>query len=325
MTAAVTRSSVFSRRAFFGRAAAAAAVVLPRRLLAAEGSAAGQRMKLALTPGSIGVRADQREALTLAQRYGFDAVEPNAGFLAGLSADDLSELHGKMQAAGIVFAAAGLPVDFRGDETRFRAGLEALPSLAAGLQRAGVDRVGTWLSPAHNELTYAENMRQHARRLRDVARVLQDHGQRLGLEYVGTPSLRRNRPHPFVHSLRGFQELRSEIGADNVGCVLDSWHWWTAGETDRELLALQAVDVVSVDLNDAPAGIPLEAQQDGQRELPCATGVIPLAAFLNALQRIGYAGPVRAEPFNKALNELDNDAACAAVIAALRKAMTLIG
>jgi len=320
-------NDVYSRRTFLRQTALVGAAALGRlrQSAAAEGSAPRHRMKLALTPGSIGVRADQREAFALAQRYGFDAVEPNAGFLAGLSDGELSELRGEMQTQRIVFAAAGLPVDFRGDETKFRAGLEALPRLAAGLQRAGVDRVGTWLSPAHNELTYQENMRQHAQRLRAVARVLQDHGQRLGLEYVGTPSLRRNRPHAFVHSLRGFQELRGEIGADNVGCVLDSWHWWTAGETDRDLLALQAADVVSVDLNDAPAGIPLEEQQDGQRELPAATGVIPVGAFLNALQRIGYAGPVRAEPFNKALNELDNDAACAAVIAALRQAMSLVG
>ena len=317
----------YSRREFVSRAtlAGAAAFSLPRLLFAAEASAPRQRMKLALTPGSIGVRADQREALALAERYGFDAVEPNAEFLAGLSDGELSALLGDMQAKHIVFAAAGLPVDFRGDDARFRTGLDALPRLAAGLKRAGVDRVGTWLSPAHNELTYQENLRQHARRLREVAGVLKDHGQRLGLEYVGTPSLRQNRPHPFVHSLRGLQELRAEIGIDNVGCVLDSWHWWTAGETDRDLLTLQAADVVSVDLNDAPAGIPLEQQQDGKRELPCATGVIPVGAFLNALNRIGYDGPVRAEPFNKAVNDLDNDAACAAVIAAMRKAMALVG
>ena len=320
-------SVLYSRREFVSRAtlAGAAAFGLPRRLFGAEASAPRHRMTLALTPGSIGVRADQRESLALAQRYGFDAVEPNAEFLAGLSDNELSELLGDMQAKHIVFAAAGLPVDFRGDEARFRTGLDALPRLAAGLKRAGVDRVGTWLSPAHNELTYQENLRQHARRLREVAGVLKDHGQRLGLEYVGTPTLRQNRPHPFVHSLRGFQELRAEIGTDNVGCVLDSWHWWTAGETDRDLLTLRAADVVSVDLNDAPAGIPLEQQQDGKRELPCATGVIPVGAFLNALNRMGYDGPVRAEPFNKALNDLDNDAACAAVIAAMRKAMALVG
>lgn len=320
-------SNLVTRRVFVGRTllAGAAACGLAQRLPAADEPALRPRMKIALTPGSIGVRADQREAVALAQRFGFDAVEPNAGFLAGLSDGQLAELLGELQAQRIVFAAAGLSVDFRGDEAKFRTGLDELPRLAAGLQRAGVDRVGTWLSPTHNELSYEENMRQHARRLREVARVLQDHGQRLGLEYVGTPSLRQNRPHAFVHSLAGLQELRTEIGADNVGCVLDSWHWWTAGETERELLTLKAADVVSVDLNDAPAGIPLDQQQDGKRELPCATGVIPVASFLNALNRLGYDGPVRAEPFNKALNDLDNDAACAAVIAAMRKAMALVG
>jgi sugar phosphate isomerase/epimerase len=79
-------------------------------------------------------------------------------------------------------------------------------------------------------------------------------------------------------------------------------------------------DIVSVDLNDAPAGIPREQQIDGQRELPAATGIIPVASFLNALLKVGYDGPLRAEPFNKALNEMDNDAACIATIAALKKA-----
>jgi sugar phosphate isomerase/epimerase len=203
--------------------------------------------------------------------------------------------------------------------------MKELPKLAAGVQRAGAWRVRTWISPAHDELDYKQNFQQHARRLRDAAQVLKDHGQRLGLEYVGPPSSRRNRRYPFIHSLRQMQELIAEIGTGNVGCVLDSWHWWTAGETVDDLLKLSAADVISVDLNDAPAGIPLEQQQDGKRELPCATGVIPVGAFLGALQRIGYDGPVRAEPFNKAVNDLDNEAACAAVIAALRKAMALIG
>jgi len=39
------------------------------------------------------------------------------------------------------------------------------------------------------------------------------------------------------------------------------------------------------------------------------------------LVRIGYDGPVRAEPFNKAVNDLDNEAACGVVIAALKKAV----
>ena len=45
---------------------------------------------------------------------------------------------------------------------------------------------------------------------------------------------------------------------------------------------------------------------------------------MNALDRRGYAGPVRAEPFNRALNDLDNEPACAATIEALKKAVALM-
>jgi len=105
---------------------------------------------------------------------------------------------------------------------------------------------------------------------------------------------------------------------------VDSWHWWQAGDTVEDVLSLKNEEIVSVDLNDAPSGVPKEQQKDGQRELPCATGVIDAAAFLKALVRIGYDGPVRAEPFNRALNELDNEAACAATIKAMRQAFELV-
>ena len=279
---------------------------------------------MCLSPGSIGVTANPREAVALAHKHGFEAVEPDAGFLGGLSAAELTDWQADMKAKGLTWGAAGLPVEFRGDDAKFRAGLAGLPKQATALQRARVDRVGTWISPGHSQLTYLENFRRHAQRLREVAQILRDQGLRLGLEYVGTPTARQGRRYPFIHSMREAQELIAEIGTGNVGLVLDSWHWWTARETEADLLALKAADVISVDLNDAPAGFPLEQQQDGKRELLCATGVIPLAAFLGALQQIGYDGPARAEPFNKAVNDLADDAACAAVSAALRKAVALL-
>jgi sugar phosphate isomerase/epimerase len=154
--------------------------------------------------------------------------------------------------------------------------------------------------------------------------VLKDHGLRLGLEYVGTQSLLVGKRYPFIHTMAEARELIAEIGTGNVGLVLDSWHWWTAGDTAADLLALRNSDVVSVDLDDAPKGIEREQQRDNERELPAATGVIDLTTFVSALHKIGYDGPVRAEPFNKALNALDNEPACAAVSAALHQAMALI-
>ena len=49
-----------------------------------------------------------------------------------------------------------------------------------------------------------------------------------------------------------------------------------------------------------------------------------MAGFASALVKIGYDGPARAEPFNAALNALEDNEACAQTIAALRKAIALI-
>jgi sugar phosphate isomerase/epimerase len=202
--------------------------------------------------------------------------------------------------------------------------LKGLPKFAAGLQRAGVNRATTWLMPCHDTLPYLLNFRQHASRLRQVAQMLKEHDVRLGLEYVGPRTSWVSQRYSFVHSLAEMQDLIAEINTGNVGLVLDSWHWWHAGDTVADLLALKGSEVIAVDLNDAPAAIPKDQQPDGRRELPCATGVIDVGAFLKALNEIGYDGPVRAEPFNQAVNRMPKEEACAVVAVSLKKAFALI-
>jgi sugar phosphate isomerase/epimerase len=168
------------------------------------------------------------------------------------------------------------------------------------------------------------NFKQTARRLREAAKVAGDSGMRLGLEYVGTKTLWTAAKYPFIHTMAETKDLIAEIGLPNAGFVLDSWHWWTAGDSVDDLLSLKNKDVVSCDLNDAPKGIPVEQQIDNKRELPMATGVIDVKAFLNALQKIGYDGPVRAEPFNAVLNDMENEEACRTTVSAMKKAFALI-
>ena len=190
----------------------------------------------------------------------------------------------------LTLGAAGLPVEFRQDEATFNRGLERLPATAAVLERAGLRRVSTWVLPSSNELTYLQNFRQHAYRLRACAKVLADHGQKLGLEYVAPRTFWRSERHPFVHTLSEMKELIIAIGTDNLGIQLDSWHWFNAEETARDLETLRGEDVLTVDLNDAPAGLTLDQYVDDHRELPAATGVIPVRQFLGALVRIGLVG-----------------------------------
>jgi sugar phosphate isomerase/epimerase len=174
-------------------------------------------------------------------------------------------------------------------------------------------------------LTYVANFRQHAKRLRECATILKDHGQRFGMEYVGPKTLWASKRHSFVHSMAETKDLIAEIGVDNTGFILDSWHWYTSHETLDDLMTLTNEDVVACDLNDAPKGLEIDEQIDNQRELPTATGVIDLKSFLSGLIEIGYDGPVRAEPFNKKLNAMDNEQAAAATAKAMKKAFELIG
>src|SRR5687768_4208216 len=98
-----------SRREFLGRGIllSTAAVWAPFRISAAEAPA--KRMRVCLTPGSIGVSASQVESIALAERHRFDAVEPIGPFLATLSEQQIKDLIAGLKEKGLVWGAAGLP------------------------------------------------------------------------------------------------------------------------------------------------------------------------------------------------------------------------
>ena len=58
---------------------------------------------------------------------------------------------------------------------------------------------------------------------------------------------------------------------------------------------------------------------DGKRELPASTGIIDVKSFLGALEKLGFDGPVRVEPFNDAVRRMPPDEAAGAAMASLKK------
>ena len=306
-----------SRRDFIcAGLAAATAVTVPNC------QAAKRKFTIAFIPGSIGIEADQGRSIELASKYGFESVQP---FGPQLLEEGSARYVDALKAKNLQWAAARLTVSLRSDDATFTEGIEKLPMEAEALREAGVTRVGTAISSSSDSLNYLDNFKLHTRRLREVGAVLEDHDLRLGLEYLGTKRLWTARRHAFVHSMAECRQLIAEVAKSNIGVVVDSWHWWTARETGDDILQLTNGEVVSADLNDAPAGIEREEQYDNQRELPATTGMIDAAEFLGALVKIGYDGPIRAEPFNQALNEMDDEQASETTANAMRKAFALVG
>src|SRR6266566_4597426 len=294
MTNELTRRQLLSA----GAAASVAALPTPGIFAGAAVSAEMPRRKFypILSLGRLGFQASFPESLELTVNHGFEGLDPDPNYFASLGDDAFKRLLDDLQAKNLRFGAAGLPVEFRKDEARFNDGLKNLPATADILQRAGVWRVSTWVLPCCNDLTYPQNFRQHADRLRQCARILADHGQKLGLEYVAPRTLLRSQRHPFIHTM-------SEM---------------------KELMTLRGSDVLTVDLNDAPIGLSLDEYRDDHRELPAATGVIPVKGFLGSLVQIDYDGPIQPEPFNAALRAKSLNQACTSASAAMKRAFSLL-
>lgn len=277
-------------------------------------------MFTSLSCGAIGIRTDLAGALALARKSGFRAVEFSITEAASLTkergADSVRQM---FAAAGVRPGGFNFPVEFRKDEATWRAGLQALPDLAKLAVELGAMRTATWLLPFSDELSFAENFRWHVERLRPAAQILADNGIRLGLEFVGAATVRAAHRYGFVHSLDGLLALCAAIGGDNIGLLLDAYHWHTSHGNLDDLAKLSNADVVVVHVNDALAGVATDELQDLVRALPCETGVIDLAGFMQALARMRYDGPVIIEPFSQRLREMSPDDAAHTTAAALQQ------
>lgn len=265
------------------------------------------------------------EMLDYTVEYGYDALSVPAQWLEGWSDTDLKKFADYAKKNDVSWGATVLPIEFRKSEGQFRSDLASLPMHAKNLRAIGVDRAATWILPMHETLTYNKNMEQHARRLRDAARILGAEGIKLGMEYLGTTKLRHSQRFAFISSGQETKELITAIGEPNVGVVLDSYHWHTGQESAEDLMLWSNADIIAVDLNDCNAQLSLEEQTDVARELPGATGVIDLNTFLQTLAKIGYDGPLRAEPFSSTLNQMDNELALTVTRSAIAGAIKRAG
>ena len=284
-----------------------------------------RKFKLCLSPGNIGVKLDQKGALKAAIDYGYEAIVSLPYEIQNWSDDELDSFNKEMKSNKISWGSGGLPVEFRKDEQIFKDGLGKLAKAAEALQKAGANKMNTWIMPTHPTLSYSANMKQHASRLGECAQILADYDVKLGLEYVGPKTLMARERYPFIHTFGECLDLIENTKQSNIGIQLDSFHWYCGEDTVDDLLSLKPEQIITVDLNDARTDLSRDEQIDGTRELVGASGVIDISSFLKALIEIGYDGPVRSEPFNKKLNEMDNKEALELDMQSLKSVLTKNG
>jgi len=273
-----------------------------------------------LNLGAIGIKATLAESIDYARRYGFVGIDFSITEALALSETmGMDGVRNLFENAGVFPGSWGFPVNYRQNEAAWREGLMLLPKQAEFALELGCTRTATWILPASDERNFQENFEFHVNRLRPAAQILADYGCRFGLEFIGPKTLRSPRKYNFVHTMDGMLALCAAIGTGNVGLLLDVWHLYTAHGTLDDVRKLTRDDVVTVHVNDAPAGIPVDEQIDNVRALPGETGVLDIGGFLEALRAIGYDGPITAEPFSKRVNSMKPDDALQATADAMSK------
>ncbi len=279
----------------------------------------------ALHPGNIGIRAGMPECLQLAKDAGFEGMD-----LAINEANDLARANSVdyvkdlWSASGLKVGGWGLPVNWRDSEKEYDEDLRKLPQLAKLAAELECFRSTTWILPS-GDMPFKENWDLHVKRLRPAAEILKEYGHRFGLEFVAPATRRRDGEYLFLHTMDAVLGLAAAIGTDNVGLLFDVWHWYTSHATFDDVGKLDKDDVVYVHVNDAPAGIDIDDQQDLVRCLPGETGVIPVAELLQILRDIGYDGPVVPEPLSEKVYAMEPREAADATARSLDKVWRLAG
>lgn len=247
-------------------------------------------MQQGLTRAGLGNIANDEQLMEMASRYHFQSVDIEAKELvdrlgAKKAADRLQELN-------LTIGAFGLPVEWRADEQKFLNGIAQIPAAAAAASALGCTRCCTYVLPS-TDYPAAHFMAVATKRLRICADILGAYGIQLGLEFVGPHHLRTQWKNPFIWTLEETLDWIDAINKPNVGLLFDSYHWYTNGLDESDILRLRKDQIVHVHINDAK-NVPVKEVLDNDRLYP-GEGVIDLAAFLRGLHQIGYDGPVAQE------------------------------
>ena len=134
--------------------------------------------------------------------------------------------------------------------------------------------------------------------VRDAADIAADHGLDLYLEPLAWSNINRHRQT---------LQIIERAGRDNVGLALDTWHYWTVGDTLEEVAATPKELIRAVHISD---GLDLDRENDVpdqsvHRNVVIGGGAIPLQEWVDAVKSTGYDGWWCSEMFSDKANEHD--------------------
>lgn len=254
-------------------------------------------MKLALN-GATTMKADLATDIRAASAAGFDCLEIwSAKLKAYLRSNTTYDLKRMFHENSIEpYSINSIEhITFRDDEgrSRLRSECEDICRIAAEINCPYVVVVPGRLRP---DTSREDVINESVKTLNEIATIAEAHGVGLAFEFLGQPDCS-------VQTLALADEIVRKTARDNIGLVIDSFHFYAGGSTIESIDALDPARLFIFHINDAE-DLPREQLEDRHRLLP-GLGILPLTEIVAALQRIAYDRVASVEIFRPEYWELD--------------------
>jgi 2-keto-myo-inositol isomerase len=254
-------------------------------------------MKLALN-GATTMKADLATDIRAASAAGFDCLEIwSAKLKTYLRSNTTYDLKRMFHENSIEpYSINSIEhITFRNDEGRARLGSECeeICRIAAEINCPYVVVVPGRLP---SDTSREDVINESVKTLNEIATIAEAHGVGLAFEFLGQPDCS-------VQTLALADEIVRLTARDNVGLVIDSFHFYAGGSTVESIDALDPARLFIFHINDAE-DLPREQLEDRHRLLP-GLGILPLTEIVAALRRIAYDRVASVEVFRPEYWELD--------------------
>ena len=242
------------------------------------------------------MRADLPTDLHAARAAGFDFLEiwksKLHAFLRQGSIEDLKQL----------FTEAGVPplsinsiehITFRDaqDYERIKQECRELSRIAAEIECPYIVVV-----PGRLPSGDVDVVEESVHVLTELCDIAAEHGVALGFEFLGQPDCS-------VPTLDLADEIVRTAARDNLGLVIDSFHFYAGGSNVRMIEKLDPRSIYIFHINDAE-NLPRAELEDRHRLLP-GLGILPLREMVAAFRSIGYDDVASVEIFRPEYWERD--------------------
>lgn len=248
-------------------------------------------MKLALN-GATTMRASLETDLEAAKAAGFDYLEIWKAKLNKISTPDLKKL----------FSEAGVRplsinsiehITFRDAQAYegIKRECRELSQIAAEIECPYIVVVPGRMPPGDVDV-----VEESVHVLTELCDIAAEHGVALGFEFLGQPDCS-------VPTLRLADEIVRTAARDNLGLVIDSFHFYAGGSNVAMIEKLDPRLIYIFHINDAE-DLPRAQLEDRHRLLP-GLGILPLREMVAAFRKIGYDDVASIEIFRPEYWERD--------------------